>query len=660
MTTTTRRSRPVRTLILLAVIVATIFGIVTGGYLASDARWTPGLALDLEGGTQIILEPEAEEDADIPAESVEQAVQIIRQRVNGSGVTEAEVTQQGASNIVVALPGQADEATLDLVRQSAQLEMRPVLLTGAGFDPSLLQPTAEPSDGASAPAGDPSAPAVDPSAPASAPPSVTPGEGAEPTAPATQGRALPRADLAAADLAAAASTEPTAAAEPTAGATEVPAAEPTAVPVPSGEATAVPADPSAEPAVEPTSPSDLAYITPEVSEAFAALTCIDPTAIDPEDPQAAVTRVEQGEPDEALVVCSSDGTEKYVLGPVEVPGENIEDSTWGFGTGQTGVSTGQVVVNMQFNGEGTSQFAETSRRLFGLTGDQNRFGIVLDGVVISAPTMNGIIPNGEAQISGNFTEQTAESLANQLRFGALPLSFSVESTETISPTLGSEQLRLGLLAGLIGLVLVVVYSLIQYRALGLVTVASLLLAGLITYGLLLVLSWRQGYRLSLPGVAGLIVAIGITADSFIVFFERIRDEIRDGRSLEVAVERGWERARRTILASDAVSFLAAATLYLLAVGGVRGFAFTLGLTTIVDLLVVFLFTKPLVTLLARTKFFGGGHKLSGFDPEHLGSTVARRAVRSGARPVDPDGLTLAERKRAARDAERAANEGAVL
>lgn len=652
MTTTTRRSRPGRTLIFLAVIVAIIFGIVAGGAVGSDARWTPGLALDLEGGTQIILEPEAEEGADIPAESVEQAVEIIRQRVNGSGVTEAEVTQQGANNIVVALPGQADEATLDLVRQSAQLEMRPVLLTGSGFDPSLLEPTAEPSDGASAPAVDPSAPAEDPSAP----PSVTPGGTAEPSAPATQGRALPRADLSGVGTATA----------PTPAATEVPvaeptdAAQPTDAPAATGEPAPVPVDPSAAPAPEPTGPSDLAYITPEVSEAFAALSCIDPTAVDPENPEAAVTRVEQGEPDQALVVCSADGLEKYVLGPVEVPGENISDATWGIGTGQTGVSTGQVVVNIQFNGEGTEQFAETSRRLFGQTGDLNRFGIVLDGVVISAPTMNGIIPNGEAQISGNFTQDSAESLANQLRFGALPLSFSVESTESISPTLGGEQLRLGLLAGVIGLVLVVVYSLIQYRALGLVTVASLLIAGLITYGLLLVLSWRQGYRLSLPGVAGLIVAIGITADSFIVFFERIRDEIRDGRSLEVAVERGWERARRTILASDAVSFLAAATLYLLAVGGVRGFAFTLGLTTIVDLLVVFLFTKPLVTLLARTTFFGGGHKWSGFDPEHLGSTVARRAVRTGARTPDPDGLTLAERKRAARDAERAANEGAVL
>ncbi len=436
---------------------------------------------------------------------------------------------------------------------------------------------------------------------------------------------------------------------------------PTDAPVPSTDASA--AVPGGEasapvPSVEPTDASDLAQLTPEVQAQFEALVCVDPSN------PAVVTRVEQGDPDAPLVVCSVDGFEKYVLGPVEVEGERIEDATFGFGTGQTGVSTGQVVVNLQFDGQGTRQFSDVSRRLFGLTGDQNRFGIVLDGLVISAPTMNGVIPNGQAQISGSFTQESAETLANQLKFGALPLSFTEESIDSVSATLGTEQLRIGLLAGLVGLLLVVGYSLLQYRALGLVTVASLVVVGVITYGMLLLLSWRQGYRLSLPGVAGLIVAIGITADSFIVYFERVRDEIRDGRSLDVAVERGWERARRTILASDSVSFLAAVVLYLLAVGGVRGFAFTLGLTTVIDLLVVFLFTKPLVTLLARTHFFSSGHKLSGFDPEHLGSVVARRAVRSGARrgtgtttgPATPTGTTLAERKRAA----AAADEGAVL
>ncbi|HEX2808143.1 MAG TPA: MMPL family transporter, partial [Kineosporiaceae bacterium] len=210
-----------------------------------------------------------------------------------------------------------------------------------------------------------------------------------------------------------------------------------------------------------------------------------------------------------------------------------------------------------------------------------------------------------------------------------------------------------------------------YRALGLVTVSSLVIAATITYGLVLLLGWRQGYRLSLAGVAGLIVAIGITADSFIVYFERVRDEVRDGRGLQTAVENAWARARRTILISDAVSFLAATVLYVLAIGSVRGFAFTLGLTTVIDVLVVFLFTHPMVVLLSRTKFFGGGHRLSGFDAEHLGRAVtytgrgrarahptptrATKAATAGAGSAAAStGSTIAERRAAAERAEREA------
>ena len=696
MTTTTRRSRPVRPLVTLVTLVAIVFGTVAGGYILDDARWTPGLALDLEGGTQIILSAEAEAGQTVPAESMIQAVDVIRQRVNGTGVTEAEVSRQGDNNIVVSIPGQADEATLDLVRASARLEMRPVLLTGSGIDPSLLQQPTEPvAPGSGEPVAPGSGEPVDPGSvppvapgPAASVPAISPVAPTPAEPPATVGRAAPRVDLAAAgaadSVADVAGAVGAPAVAPTGAETIAPVVVPPSGPtdpppvVPGGEASAVPAPSGAPlPVVEPTDGSDLAQLTPDVLAEFEALTCVDPAA------PTTVTRVEEGDPDAPLVICSVDGFEKYVLGPVEVRGERIADATWGFGSSQTGVSTGQPVVNLEFDGEGTRQFTDISRRLFGLTGDQNRFGIVLDGQVISAPTMNGIIPDGRPQISGNFTQTSAESLANQLKFGALPLSFTEESIDSVSATLGTEQLRIGLLAGLVGLLLVVAYSLVQYRALGLVTVASLVVVGVITYGLLLLLSWRQGYRLSLPGVAGLIVAIGITADSFIIFFERVRDEIRDGRSLEIAVERGWERARRTILASDTVSFLAAVVLYLLAIGGVRGFAFTLGLTTVIDLLIVFLFTKPLVTLLARTRFFADGHRLSGFDPEHLGSVVARRAVRASAartgasrtgaarpgasRPgtggsetaragTTRDGTTLAERKRA----QAAADEGAVL
>jgi preprotein translocase subunit SecD len=601
-------SRPSRGLIALGVITATLLAIVAGGWYWDDAEWTPALALDLEGGTQIILEPQLQEgEAQPSGEAIEQAVSIIRQRVNGSGVTEAEVTRQGDQNILVSLPGNPDDETLDLVRQSAQLEFRSVLVTGVGFQVPQPDPTA-------APSGDPGA---DPSANPSADPSAAP-----------SGAAATGASVGDAPTLEPATLEPFRAAAPSdvpsAAATGADAGATAQAPEGAGASAEPSAAPEALPAPEPTDGSDLAWVTPEIQQEFVELDCLE---------AGATAGGFQAAADEPLVTCSIDGSEKYILGPVEIVGENVSDAAGVLATNAQGFTTGEWVVTITFDGEGSSQFAETTRRLFTFPqdSDQNRFAIVLDNVVISAPTVNEPILAGEAQISGNFTQESAQTLANQLKFGALPLSFQVQTVEDVSATLGGDQLRYGVLAGLLGLGLVVVYSLIQYRALGLVIVASLAVVGLLTYLVLLFLSWRQGYRLSLPGVAGLIVAIGVTADSFIVYFERIRDEIRDGRTVATAVEVGWRRASRTILASDAVSLLGAVVLYVLAVGGVRGFAFTLGLTTIIDLLVVFLFTKPVVTLLSRTTFFGSGHKLSGFDPEHLGSTVARNAVRSGAR-----------------------------
>ena len=272
------------------------------------------------------------------------------------------------------------------------------------------------------------------------------------------------------------------------------------------------------------------------------------------------------------------------------------------------------------------EFAAVTERLITETGVKNQFAIVLDGRVISAPTTRAAITDGKPQITGSFTQATSKTLADQLKFGALPIGFKVQSNDSISATLGASQLQSGLLAGLIGLVLVVLYSLLQYRTLGLITVASLVVAATITYLVVVLLSWRQGYRLSLAGVAGLIVAIGITADSFIVYFERIRDELRDGRALESAVEAGWKRAIRTIIASDTVNFLAAVILFILAVGNVKGFALTLGLTTLIDLVVVALFTHPMLQLIARRSFFSDGHRLSGLDPKALGAIYRGRAT----------------------------------
>lgn len=516
-----------RTLVSLGVLIVAIFGGLFAGSTWSDASFMPKLALDLEGGTQIILRPVSQDGAQVTDETIKQAIDIIRQRIDSSGVAEAEITSQGGTNIVVAIPGEPDEATLDLVRQSAQMLFRPVIAMTA---PGPFEDT-------------------------------------------------------------------------------------------------VPEDAEA-PTQEPTDASDPAWITPELRATLAAHDCTDPANL-----TGGAGLV--GDHDAAVVACDETGTVKYVLGPVEVPGRDVSGATSALRVTQTGVVTNEWVVNIEFDREGTAAFREVTQRLLNLEPPRNQFAMVLDGLVISAPSVNVVISNGQAEISGSFTRESAALLARQLNFGSLPLTFEVQSEQELSATLGSEQLQRGLLAGLIGLALVGVYSLFQYRVLGLVTITSLLLAAVLTYGVIALLSWTQGYRLSLPGVAGLIVAIGITADSFIVYFERIRDELRDGRTLPAAVEEGWRRARRTIFASDAVSFLAAVVLYFLAVGGVRGFAFTLGLTTVIDLVVVVLFTHPLMVLFAKTTFFGLGHAWSGLAPEQLGTPpryLGRGRVATPQRP----------------------------
>jgi len=540
-TSDARRPRPVRTLVLFTVLTVLLpfAGLVTatmvdgaGSDNPGGASLTPALALDLEGGTQIILTPTATDGSAITDESIEQSIDVIRQRIDANGVTEAEITRQGGQNIVVGIPGDPDQATVDLVSQPAQMRFRPVLAYEMGTP----------------------APDVDPSA-----------------------------------------------------------------------------DPSGEPAEEPPAErgtpadaSDLAWITPEVQEQFDALDCTD---------EANLRGGGGGgdDPAKPLVACTQDGSLKYVLGPVEVDGSSISSASSGLMPGPNGTVTNEWGVFLELDSQGAEQFAQTSQRLFGFgQGDvRNQFAIVLDGLVVSAPGITTPITDGRAQISGSFTAESAATLANQLSFGALPLQFEVQSQETISATLGSEQLRTGLIAGLIGLLLVVVYSLFQYRTLGLLTVASLVVAGAITYVAIALLSYAMDYRLSLPGVAGLIVAIGFTADSFIVYFERIRDELRNGRSLRSAVERGWLRARRTIYAAKAVNLISAVILYYLAVGGVQGFAFTLGLTTIIDVMVVVWFTHPVMVLLTKVPFFRDGHRLSGFNRERL-TISGTRARYAGA------------------------------
>lgn len=318
-----------------------------------------------------------------------------------------------------------------------------------------------------------------------------------------------------------------------------------------------------------------------------------------------------------LVTCDTKTGEVMVLSPTVIPGTDVKSAS-------AVVPQNQVswVVALQLKGEGKKSFDTVTDALFKQQqagSDQtSRFAIVLDGEVLSAPTTNGHFTDGSSQISGSFTATSARDLANQLKYGALPLTFELNNSTFEGPTLAGTQLKAGLLAGLAGLLVVIVYLLLYYRGLGLVAIGSLLVAAALTYGMVLLLGQGVGFTLTLPGIAGLIVAIGITADSFIVFFERLRDEVRDGKSLRLAVESGWERARGTILAADAVSIMAALILFIFAIGVVRGFAFALGLTTLIDVVVVFLFTKPLVSLLARTTFYGQGHRYSGLDAAHLG------------------------------------------
>jgi preprotein translocase subunit SecD len=313
--------------------------------------------------------------------------------------------------------------------------------------------------------------------------------------------------------------------------------------------------------------------------------------------------------DEPLITCDDQGF-KYLLSQAVIQGTQLTDASAGIPPNQL-----DWVVDLSFDSSARKTFGEVTQQLAG-TGEQ--FAIVLDGQVISAPTVNQPILGGNAQITGNFSQAEAQSLANSLKYGALPLKFTAPVVSEEGPSLAADQLSAGITAGIFGLALVLIYCMFYYRGLGTVVFASLIIAAIITYALVLLMSSALGFTLTLPGIAGLIVAVGITADSFIVYFERIRDEMRDGRSMRVAVEAGWKRARNTCLAADAVSLLAAVILYIFAIGVVRGFAFALGLSTLIDLVVFFFFTKPMVSWLAGFRFFSSGHKLSGLSADHIG------------------------------------------
>lgn len=551
--------RPGRTLVVFFVVLAISFGLVALG-----GTWKPELGLDLKGGTRITMTA----TGNPTSANLTEAAGIIDQRVNGSGVAEAEVTTQGNRNIVVEIPGPTNNSLVGLATRTAQLRFRTVACTSQTPGPCATSASpALPGDG----------PSLAPSDNATGSSKNRPGILAKPSAKP--------------------STQPSQSASPS----ETPSPTESASESPSESASESPASSSDDPAQMAL--DFMADPGKAAIEAFNSYTC--PT-----------TKPVDDNPDKFLVTCGTeaegDAGVKYLLSPSAVEGTDLDSAD--AVVPQQSVSW---IVQLSLGGDGKGVFADLSRAMAG-TGQQ--FAVVLDGVVISSPVFNGVIPDGDAQITGNFTKSSAQSLATSLKYGALPIAFDKEATsvEEIGASLAGDQLSAGITAGIVGLLLVMLYCLLYYRGLGLVVIASLVVAGLATYSMVLLLSKTAGFTLTLPGIAGLIVAVGITADSFIVYFERIRDEMRDGKSMRVAVQAGWKRARNTCVAADAVSLLAAVVLYIFATGVVKGFAFTLGLSTLMDLAIFFWFTHPMVSVLGRYSFFNQGHKLSGLDAEALG------------------------------------------
>ncbi|MFD0274790.1 protein translocase subunit SecD [Kitasatospora sp. NPDC127111] len=587
----------------LALILVVTVGLVALMFGTGNTK--PRLGIDLAGGTSITLSAKSTDPKAINKSNMDIATGIIEQRVNGMGVSEAEVQTQGDRNIIVNIPKGGDKQNAaDQVGTTAKLYFRPVLaLAPSGVQAQTPSP----------------APSASGSAAPSTSPSASPSTGSTAAAPSATGTASPTKQGRPVGEALAASPSPTGSAVPTPSATAPGSAAATPAATASGSAAATPS----AAATAPTTPDLSAAMTtgtvpPELAAQFAGLDCSKP------EQRNKNYQTDEGRPTVACTQKDERGVYyKLALGPVAVNGSDVSKA-------QASIDTQQGAgwqVQLQFNGKGTDAFTAVTGKLATQPDPANQFAIVLDGQVVSHPYVRSAIPGGSAVISGSFTQAEAQNLANVLSFGALPLEFTTDDVTTVSPQLGGDQLEAGLIAGAIGMLLVVVYSLVYYRGLGLVSIAGLIVSAALTYSIMSLLGAGIGFALNLPAVCGAIVAIGITADSFIVYFERIRDEVREGAPLRPAVQRAWPRARRTILVSDFVSFLCAAVLYLVSVGKVQGFAFTLGLTTALDVVVIFLFTKPLITLLARRKFFSEGHPWSGLDPKRLGARPPLRSSR---------------------------------
>ena len=554
--------RPARYLSIFVVIVAGLYALV---FFTGGGSLKPKLGIDLQGGTRVTLTA-ATPDGQAPSpQNLNLARQIIETRVNGIGVSGSEVLVDG-SNLVITVPGDNSSQARSL-GQTAKLSFRGVIGSPVAARAPATSPTTAPSAG--------TAPSASTAPPTGTAPSASTAPPTSPAAPTPQGRVLP---------AQAPTTDPASPTPAPASPTVAPSAPPAASTAPPAASTT--ADPGSQTTAERTAAA--------IAQAKATRQSTDPAA-----QQAALAALDCSAPDPLLgnddptlplVACDQNGNAKYVLGASFLDGQSISDAT--SGVTQSGIG---YDVRLNLNSEGLNTWsAYTAANV----GKQSAF--VLDAKVVSAPTINGAITTNPTLITGSFSQAQAASLAESLKYGSLPLSFTQSEAQTVSASLGAASLQAGLLAGGLGLVLVLVYCLVYYRLLGLLTALSLVLSFAIVYAVMVLLGRYIGFTLDLSGIAGLIVAIGITADSFVIYFERLKDEVREGRSFRSAVPRGWIRARRTILSADAVSFLAAAVLYLLAVGQVKGFAFTLGVSTVLDLVVVFLVTHPLVALASRS------------------------------------------------------------
>lgn len=587
---------------------------------------TPKLGLDLQGGAQVILKAQTTNGKAPSKAALDQARQIITNRVNGLGVSSAEVVTQGNDRIVVSVPGASANDIKD-VGGTALLQFRPLLLDA---QPVSAPSTATGSASASASASGTATARASSTAKAS----TTAKPASSSAKPSAHGRVVPLA---------AGSTSPSATPKPSAS------TSPSASASPSSTSSVDPSAPVDQWKVVPinwcaagvTTPPTGSKCVPATPDAVAALATSDPTASQELNaglqswPCNNVTKP-LDVPGKPLITCSQDNATKYLLGPVIVAGTEVKSAT----AVPPGAVQGQfqwtVTVDLKPKGQAAwASYTAKHNVTVSTTDIGNQVADTLDSKVIVASTIQSTI-TGTTQITGNFTGAQATNLANSLKYGALPLNFTQQDATSVSPTLGTDQLKAGLLAGGIGLALVVVYSLIYYRALGLVTIASLMVSAGLTYAMLVMLGKQIGFTLTLAGIAGFIVAVGITADSFVVFFERIKDEVHEGRTARTAIPRAWLRARRTILSADTVSFLAAATLYYFAAGDVKGFAFTLGLSTILDLVVVFLFTHPLVSLFSRSAAFGSA-RFTGLDHMRAGGIATRDTAPATAELVTVGG-----------------------